>query len=386
MKKTLFIILALCSMSYGLSGYSMYKIYKSGDTVTAINLDSNFVRGSSWSNKLADTIDRNFIRWYDFNSHDSTLRYFKVDTIRSNPNIDSITGDITITGSPTITGALTVDSLKSTKGINATDGTFSGALTGATLNTGNGANELYPMDQDQRTTASPTHVLGTYTDGVRAYNNTGYGSFIGMFKSIGMLPGYPSANYPVVKTDYNYVLFSTNNKYCASIGEEYFDIRDTSIECPVFRVDKDTTKMHIAEADSIKLGTGSYLKNYVEGTLPCTLKTSDVTVQQVGTITYTIIGNVVHLTFPFIYGTSNSPYLKLYCGGLTGELNPSRVVCSDVPYVTDNGVSYKANVIYRYGTGNYFDFVMISGSYTSSGSKGVGGWLTTNKTTITYTK
>lgn len=107
MKKILLALLFLCSTSYGLSGYSLYKTYVSKDTVTHINLDSNFYRGVNWSNKLVDTVDKNFIRWYDFNSHDSTLRYFKVDTIRSNPHIDSLQGNIVVTGSPTITGAIT---------------------------------------------------------------------------------------------------------------------------------------------------------------------------------------------------------------------------------------------------------------------------------------
>lgn len=86
---------------------------------------------------------------------------------------DSIKG---VTGA--FSGALTVDSLKSTKGINATGGTFSGritgsdvevsdsikgvtgtfsgALTGTTLNTGYGANELHPMNQGVRTTDDVT--------------------------------------------------------------------------------------------------------------------------------------------------------------------------------------------------------------------------------------
>lgn len=42
-----------------------------------------------------------------------------------------------------------VDSLKSTSKLDV-----NGDIAGATLNTGNGANELYPMDQDVRTTAS----------------------------------------------------------------------------------------------------------------------------------------------------------------------------------------------------------------------------------------
>lgn len=204
------------------------------------------------------------------------------------------------------TSTMTLDSLKLTKGINATGGTFSGALTGATLNTGYGANELHPMNQGVRTTDDVTF---------------------------------------------------------------------------------DSTRTRVSVFDSVKLGTGSFLKTYAEGSFPCTLKTSDVTVQQVGTINYTIIGNVVYLTFPFIYGTSNSTQLRLYCGGLTGLLDAGRVVCYDVPFITDNAVSYPGTVTYMYGLGNYFAFIKKDNtSFTSSGNKGIGGWLPTNKTTITYTK
>lgn len=392
MKKTLFIILALCSMSYGLSGYSMYKTYVAKDTVTHINLDSNFYRGVNWSNKLADTIDRNFIRWYDFNSHDSTLRYFKVDTIRSNPHVDSIAGNTVITGAPIVTGALTVDSLKSTKGINATGGTFSGritgsdvevsdsikgvtgtfsgALTGATLNTGNGANELYPMDQDQRTTASPTHVLGTYTDGVRSYNATSEGTYIGLFKKTGSLPEYPSKNFPVLKTDYDYLFFSTLNKFTGAVGAEYFGVRDTADPAKLkFLVYHDTTTARIIKANSIKLGTGSYLKTYVEGSFPCTLKTSDVTVQQVVTANYTKIGNVLTIFLREIFYTSNSVNLKLYC---TLPFIPKNNLASGSVRGYDAGTPISLTYEWRSGSPTYIEFKRYDNVvFTTSGVKGV---------------
>lgn len=346
MKKTLFIILALCSTSYGLSGYSLYKTYVAKDTVTHINLDSNFYRGVNWSNKLADTIDRNFIRWYDFNSHDSTLRYFKVDTILANrlyanrayitPSATDYSAGLSIAQASNGISILGLGANNlGTEEANAWyivrrasdahynlgflysgqnfvfeldsvgNGAFNGTLTSTTLNTGNGANELYAMDQAMLTTSD--------------------------------------------------VVF-------------------------------DSTRTRVSVFDSLKLGSGSYLKNYVEGSFPCTLKTSDVTVQQVGTINYTIIGNVVHLTFPYIYGTSNSTTLRLYCGGLTGALDPGSTI-SAFSTVVDNAVSYSGSVVYTYGLGNYFLFSKYDGSnFTGSGPKGIGNWLYTSRVTIQYTK
>lgn len=56
-----------------------------------------------------------------------------------------------------------VEALDSIKGVT---GTFSGALTGTTLNTGNGDNELYAMDQNVRTLDAVTFTTV----------NTGYGA------------------------------------------------------------------------------------------------------------------------------------------------------------------------------------------------------------------
>lgn len=62
----------------------------------------------------------------------------------------------------------TVGSLSLTYGINAATGVFSGALAAATLNTGQGAYELYKMDQNVDTTASPTFSGASLTYGLSA--------------------------------------------------------------------------------------------------------------------------------------------------------------------------------------------------------------------------
>jgi hypothetical protein len=62
--------------------------------------------------------------------------------------------------------------------VNAGSGSFTGALTGATLDTGQGANELYDMNQNVQTTDTPTFNGGVYTGDVRVYRSgattTGY--------------------------------------------------------------------------------------------------------------------------------------------------------------------------------------------------------------------
>ena len=343
MKKLIFgIVLLLCVNSYAINGFSIYKMYTQYDTVTHLNLDSNLNRPASWSSLLVDTLDRKFIRFSDLTSGDTTLSSIKVDTIRSNPYIDSTKGNTVHTGNYTTTGSMTVDTLKSTKGINATGGTFSGrvtatdlqvsdsikavygdfsgvlevdslkslkginatggtfsgALTSTTLNTGNGANELYPMDQDQRTTASPTHVLGTYTEGVRAYNSTSAGTFIGIFKNQGSLPGYPSSSFPVLKTDYSDLYISVADKYSAAF---------TGKDCQLLLKDSTiTTKISLntrglsyfrggkVNFDSLSFSSGSTLKRYSDTTFSVRLFEGS-SYKVTGTCKAMAIGNQVTL-------------------------------------------------------------------------------------------
>lgn len=293
-------------MSYGLSGYSMYKTYVAKDTVTHINLDSNFYRGVNWSNKLADTIDRNFIRWYDFNSHDSTLRYFKVDTIRSNPHVDSIAGNTVITGAPIVTGALTVDSLKSTKGINATGGTFSGritgsdvevsdsikgvtgtfsgALTGTTLNTGNGANELYPMNQAVTTTSD--------------------------------------------------VVF-------------------------------DSTRTRVSVFDSVKLGTGSFLKNYLDTTFYDSLYEGSTYLKR-ALARIVQIGKIVTLYQPNCYAPASGGFMTLR--GLPTKFKPNPGIT--LSSVVRNNAYITLGQIGVGGTNSYLYLFKSDGSNLDAGDSG----------------
>lgn len=320
-------------MSYGLSGYSMYKTYVAKDTVTHINLDSNFYRGVNWSNKLADTIDRNFIRWYDFNSHDSTLRYFKVDTIRSNPHVDSIAGNTVITGAPIVTGALTVDSLKSTKGINATGGTFSGRITGSdvevsdsikgvtgtfssaltstTVNTGNGANELYAMDQNVRSTDAVTFTT----------LNTGNGA---------------NELYPM------------NQAVTTTSGVAF-----------------DSIKTRVSVFDSVKLGTGSFLKTYLDTTFYDSLYDGG-SYKARALCRVVQIGNQVTMYQPAMTATSFSagPMIR----GLPNKFLPNNIFLPCLIYM--NSSTSESGVLEFNNTslGTPYTFILKSTGSTSTGS------------------
>lgn len=204
-------------------------------------------------------------------------------------------------------------------GISTTTGTFSGALTSTTLNTGNGANELYAMDHNVRTTDAVTF----------ATVNTGNGD---------------NELYPM-------------NQAVTTTSDVAFD----------------STRTRVNVVDSIKLGSGSYLKTYVEGSFPCTLKTSDVTVQQIETAYYTKIGNVITISFPVIAGTSNSGTFRVYCkipykpkqeyDGYNYFMEPA--------VLTDNGSKVSGYLVYYEYIPNYLDLKLYSGSFTTSGIKGL---------------
>lgn len=58
-----------------------------------------------------------------------------------------------VTGEGRFTAGINASDLRVSDSVKAVSGAFSGAITGTTLNTGNGANELYAMDQNVLTTS-----------------------------------------------------------------------------------------------------------------------------------------------------------------------------------------------------------------------------------------
>lgn len=138
----------------------------------------------------------------------------------------------------------------------------------------------------------------------------------------------------------------------------------------------DSTRTRVSVFDSVKLGAGSFLKIYAEGSFPCTLKTSDVTVQQIGTAYYTKVGNVLTMSFPELSGTSNSGNLVLYCvmpfapkQQLAGYgYNKTSVT------VTDNSTTLNARAAVSWNPTiiNRIIFSIIpTATFTGSGTKGI---------------
>lgn len=195
--KTLLLVCFLSLNIFAISGYSPYKVYQQTDTLTHANLDSNIIRGSSWSTKMVDTLDKQFIRFSDVD--DSSFTQIDVDTI----DADTITSrKVKITTLTTSTAA--ADS--------ATIPIFKGAKT---------------------IRDTTTFIGGAYFAGIARFAGTLYApvvdidSIIGALKISGILSLYPNAgNYngqltfsgwaPNANVDDNYIGYN-----CVSNGSGY---------------------------------------------------------------------------------------------------------------------------------------------------------------------
>lgn len=85
------ILILLVSMGFCIDDMSVPNTFVSGTPALASEVNQNFDTNKVHNNRIIDTLDKEFSRFTDFSSGDSTLTRLQVDTIRSNPNVDSIT-------------------------------------------------------------------------------------------------------------------------------------------------------------------------------------------------------------------------------------------------------------------------------------------------------
>lgn len=171
-----------------------------------------------------------------------------------------------------------------TSNVSFGSGTFSGALSGSTLNTGNGANELYPMNQAVTTTSD--------------------------------------------------VVF-------------------------------DSTRTRVSVFDSVKLGTGSYLKNYLDTTFYDSLFNGSTYTSQRALARIVCVGNVVTLYQPTITASVSGSLVTIR--GIPTKLRPTNTV--DVSMVVTNN----SNILVGYGnvtTDGYIYLLKTDGNVLDAGTGG----------------
>lgn len=90
-----------CSL-FALSDVTVPNTFVDSAIIEAADFNQNFDTLEAWVARTNDSLDAKFIRFTDFTSHDTTLKFLRVDTIRSNPDIDSIKGLNVMRGNPNI--------------------------------------------------------------------------------------------------------------------------------------------------------------------------------------------------------------------------------------------------------------------------------------------
>jgi hypothetical protein len=122
MRKIFPVILALYAQSFALNDVAVPNTFSDSGIIYASEHNANFDTLEARVNQLNDSLDAAFMRFTDLSSHDSTLKYIKVDTIRSNPNVDSLAGNIIFGGQATWTKKVSLDSIRSNPNVDSLQG------------------------------------------------------------------------------------------------------------------------------------------------------------------------------------------------------------------------------------------------------------------------
>ncbi len=389
MRKLLLFVALLSVFCFGIENVSYSTFYSDSGLIEAIDFENDKDSTEAFGTRIIDTLTKSYVSWSALNSGDSTVSRINADTIggspyvessittprintdtvRGNPNIDSISGDVRFTGAPNIDGALDAPTLNTGQGDNelfdmdqnvmtTNTVTFDSiistkAISAPSLNTGQGDNELYSMNQDVKTTDTVTFDTLTITNGLKV------GSFSGAsasYDTITVANGISSAN------------LNTGN----GANELY-------------AMDQDVQTADNVIFDSITVANGINISgdpfNYSTGKFYATYTGFSGTVQD--SIRYTIIGNVVVLSFDAFTATSNAPSFSIDTASVPSILYPSFDIVSPGSGVQDNGGS------------TTLDFcVHVKSSGATFGNIGLNclltGWTNTNgkgfvfDATITY--
>jgi hypothetical protein len=102
-----FLFMLFAISCFALNDVSKPFTFAPKDPVSSSRINANYDTLYNRINQTNDSLDNKFIRFSYLNSHDSTIKYMKVDTIRSGPDIDTIKGNTRFTGSPTVAGSVT---------------------------------------------------------------------------------------------------------------------------------------------------------------------------------------------------------------------------------------------------------------------------------------
>jgi hypothetical protein len=100
MLRSLLFIYLFAVSGYSITGFTWkWNIKLTGDTATVSKWKANNDSVLNWSTRIADTLNRKVVHFGSGSlTHDSTLQFINIDTIRNSPNIDTIFGLKKLTG------------------------------------------------------------------------------------------------------------------------------------------------------------------------------------------------------------------------------------------------------------------------------------------------
>lgn len=126
MRNACIAVLLLVASGYAWTDISMPNTFVDSGIIYASDHNENDSTAAQGINDLADTVEIEFMRWSDLSSGDSTLYRVQVDTIRSNPDVDSLQGkpyiDSIITSYAEIPTIKAVDTIRGNPDVDSLSG------------------------------------------------------------------------------------------------------------------------------------------------------------------------------------------------------------------------------------------------------------------------
>lgn len=232
---------------------------------------------------------------------------------------------------------VTKDSIKCNETVFADSG-----IVTTTLNTGNGDNELYPMDQAALTTSDVTHDSVTVTD-LKVTDDATIDDDLNVTGTItGNLTGNVTGNC------------SGSSGSCTG---------NAATATTATNVSGGTVS-----TTSLTLNSGTALTTYEEGTFTATVTGMTGTVT--GTARYVVVGKNVLIDLPsYVTGTSNSVGMTIT--GLPSVAQPTATRKANPTWCINNGSDVCAYTSVSGGTISLYP--IPSGEWTASGTKGIHG-------------
>jgi hypothetical protein len=160
MKKNVLFLLWFAEAAFGWTDVSVPNTFTDSAIIYASDHNENDSALAAGINELEDTLDVFYVRFTDITGGDSTFTMLSVDTIRSNPDIDSISGLNVLRGNPDV-DSLGGGTYWSTTTIMVSDSAFIDTLGANVVNIDGGAIDGTTIGATSRSTGEFSYIETT---------------------------------------------------------------------------------------------------------------------------------------------------------------------------------------------------------------------------------